>query len=207
MAKSSPKGSGKSIPRVEIDLQISPTQGEDFIATLKLRFEENMERHIGLDWSEIRSRLEAQPQKLSSLYAMETIESTGGEPDVVGFDQKEDEYIFCDCAEQSPAGRRSICYDGAGEAERIKKGVRPGGNAVDLAAEMGIELLSEDQYRDLQELGEFDSKTESWLHTPTKIRDLGGAIFGDFRYETVFVFHNGAPSFYGTRGFRGSLRI
>ena len=204
MAKSSSKGSGKPIPRVEVSLKISPSQGEVLIATLKHRFEENMDRHKGLDWSEIQSRLEAQPAKLSSLHSME---STGGEPDVVSYDQKEDEYIFCDCSEQSPSGRRSICYDGAGEAERIKKGVHPGGNALDLAAAMGIELLSEHQYRDLQELGEFDSKTETWLHTPANIRELGGAIFGDFRYNTVFVFHNGAPSFYASRGFRGSLRI
>ena len=135
------------------------------------------------------------------------METTGGEPDVVGFDKKTGEYIFYDCSEQSPSGRRSICYDGEGEQARIKKGVHPGGNAVDLAAAMGVELLNEEQYRDLQELGEFDTKTESWLKTPSEIRDLGGAIYGNRRYNTVFVGHNSAPSFYAGRGFRGSLRV
>jgi hypothetical protein len=135
------------------------------------------------------------------------MESTGGEPDVVGYDVKTEEFIFFDCSEQSPAGRRSICYDGEGEQERVKKGVHPAGNAVDLAAAMGIELLNEDQYRGLQNLGEFDTKTESWILTPADIRELGGAIFADRRYNHVFVFHNSAPSFYAARGFRGSLRV
>ena len=199
-----PKGSGKPIPRVQIRLDISPNQAEDLLKTLKVRFEQNMERHKGLEWAEVQAKLEADHEKLSSLHAME---STGGEPDVVGYDEKTGEYIFYDCSQQSPSGRRSICYDGKGERERVKKGVHPGGNAVDLAAAMGIELLNEDQYRQLQELGEFDTKTESWLKTPAEIRNLGGAIFGDRRYGQVFVFHNSAPSFYAARGFRGSLRV
>lgn len=134
------------------------------------------------------------------------MESTGGEPDVIAYDKKADEYTFCDCSEQSP-DRRSICYDGAGEKARQKKGVHPGGNAVDLAEKMGVELLNKEQYRTLQELGEFDTTTSSWLKTPQKIRDLGGAIFGDRRYDTVFVYHNGAESFYAARGFRGILKI
>jgi hypothetical protein len=199
-----PKGSEKPIPKVEINLEISPEQGQELLETLKLRFEKNTERHKGLTWAKVQAKLEAQPEKLSSINAMET---TGGEPDVVGYEKKTDEYIFYDCAEQSPSGRRSICYDGEGEQERVKKGVRPGGNAVDLASAMGIELLSEEQYRKLQKLGEFDTKTESWLKTPAEIRDLGGAIYGDRRYNTVFVGHNSAPSFYAGRGFRGLLRV
>lgn len=199
-----PKGSGKPIPKVEVNLEISPEQSKELLKTLMIRFEENMERHKGLEWAKVQEKLEAQPEKLSSLNAMET---TGGEPDVVGFDKKTGEYIFYDCSEQSPSGRRSICYDGEGEQARIKKGVHPGGNAVDLAAAMGVELLNEEQYRDLQELGEFDTKTESWLKTPSEIRDLGGAIYGNRRYNTVFVGHNSAPSFYAGRGFRGSLRV
>lgn len=199
-----PKGSGKPIPKVEVNLEISPDRRKELLETLKHRFEENMARHKGLEWAEVQEKLEAQPEKLSSLNAMET---TRGEPDVVGFDKKTGEYIFYDCSEQSPSGRRSICYDGEGEQARIKKGVHPGGNAVDLAAAMGVELLNEDQYRALQELGEFDTKTESWLKTPSEIRDLGGAIYGNRRYNTVFVGHNSAPSFYAARGFRGSLRV
>ena len=198
-----PKGSGKLIPRVEIKLDISSGQAEALLKKLKLRFEKNMERHKGFEWAKVQAKLETQPEKLSSLHAMET---TGGEPDVVGYDEKTGEYIFYDCSEQSPS-RRSICYDGKGERERIKKGVHPGGNAVDLAEAMGIELLDEDQYRQLQMLGEFDTKTESWLKTPVEIRDLGGAIYGNRRYNRVFVGHNSAPSFYAGRGFRGSLRV
>ena len=198
-----PKGSGKPIPRVEVNLEISSSQGQELLKKLKLRFEKNMDRHKELEWAKVQAKLEAQPEKLSSLNAMET---TGGEPDVIGYDEKTGEYIFYDCSEQSPS-RRSICYDGEGERERIKKGVHPGGNAVDLAEAMGIQLLDEDQYRELQTLGEFDTKTESWLKTPVEIRDLGGAIFGDRRYNTVFVGHNSAPSFYSSRGFRGSLRV
>lgn len=204
MAKKPTKGSGKPIPKVEINMEPSPKQGDELLITLKDRFEKHMNRHKGLEWPRIQARLEASPEKLSSLYAME---STGGEPDVVGYDKKTDEYIFFDCSAQSPSGRRSICYDGEGQEAREKKGVYPGGNAVDLAAAMGIELLNEDNYRQLQELGEFDTKTESWLQTPEGIRKLGGAIFGDRRYDHVFVFHNSAPSFYASRGFRGLLKV
>ena len=204
MAKKLSKGSGKPIPKVEIILELSPEQGEELLKTLKARFEKNMNRHKGLEWPKIKEKLEAHPEKLSSLNAME---STGGEPDVVGYDKKTDEYIFYDCSAQSPKGRRSICYDGEAQEEREKKGVHPAGNAVDLAAAMGIELLNEDQYRELQKLREFDTTTESWLQTPTDIRKLGGAIFADCRYGHIFVFHNSAPSFYAARGFRGSLRV
>ena len=199
-----PKGSGKPIPKVEINLEISPEQGEELLETLKLRFEINMERHKGFEWAKVQAKLEAQPDKLSSLNAMET---TGGEPDVVGYDEKSDEYIFIDCSTQSPSGRRKICYDGEAQEEREKKGVSPAGNAIDLASAMGIELLNEDQYRELQKLGEFDTTTSSWIQTPADIRRLGGAIFVDRRYDHVFVYHNSAPSFYGARGFRGVLRV
>jgi hypothetical protein len=198
------KGSGKPISRIEINLKLSPNQGEELLTTLQDRFEKNMNRHKSLAWSKIEAKLVARPEKLSSLNAME---STGGEPDVVGVDKKTGEYIFYDCSTESPTGRRSICYDREGQKEREKKGVHPAGNAVDLAAAMGIELLNEDQYRELQKLGEFDTKTESWIQTPADIRKLGGALFCDHRYGHVFVFHNSAPSFYAARGFRGSLRI
>jgi hypothetical protein len=204
MAKKSSKGSGKPIPKIEINLELSPEQGEELLKTLQVRFEKNMNRHKGLEWPKIQAKLEAHPEKLSSLNAME---STGGEPDVVGYDKKRGEYIFYDCSAESPKSRRSICYDREGQEEREKKGVHPAGNAVDLAAAMDIELLNEDQYRELQKLGEFDTKTESWIQTPTDIRKLGGALFCDRRYGHVFVFHNSAPSFYAARGFRGSLRV
>ena len=204
MAKKSSKGNGQPIPKIEINLELSPEQGEELLKTLKVRFEKNMPRHKGLEWPKIQAKLEAHPEKLSSLNAME---STGGEPDVVGYDLKTGEYIFYDCSAESPKGRRSICYDREGQEEREKKGVHPAGNAVDLAAAIGIELLSEDQYRELQKLGEFDTKTESWIQTPPGIRKLGGALFCDRRYGHVFVFHNSAPSFYASRGFRGSLSV
>jgi hypothetical protein len=204
MAKKSSKGNGQPIPKLEINLELSPEQGGELLKTLQVRFEENMNRHKGLDWPKIQAKLEAHPEKLSSLNAME---SSGGEPDVVGYDEKTGEYIFYDCSAESPKGRRSICYDRKGQEEREKKGVHPAGNAVDLAAAMGIELLNEDQYRELQKLGEFDTKTESWIKAPTDIRKLGGALFCDRRYGHVFVFHNSAPSFYAARGFRGSLRV
>jgi len=204
MEKKSAKGNGGPIPKIEINLELSPEQGEGLLKTLRVRFEKNMNRHKGLGWTAVQVKLEAQPEKLSSLYAME---STGGEPDVIGFDNKTGEYLFYDCSAESPQGRRSICYDGAGQQERVKKGVHPAGNAVDLAAAMGIELLNEDQYRSLQQLGEFDTKTESWIQTPAEIRKLGGGLFCDRRYGRVFVFHNSAPSFYASRGFRGSLRV
>jgi class 3 adenylate cyclase len=204
MAKKSSKGSGHPIPKIEINLELSPEQGEELLRTLKDRFEKNMQRHKGLEWPKIQAKLEAHPGKLSSLNAME---STGGEPDVVGYDKKTGEYIFYDCAAESPKGRRSICYDGEGQEEREKKGVHPAGNAIDLAAAMGIGLLTEEEYRALQQLGNFDTKTESWIQTPAEIRNLGGALFCDRRYGHVFMFHNSAPSFYAARGFRGSLRV
>jgi len=204
MAKKSSKGSGKPIPKIEIDLEFPPQQLEELLKTLKVRFEKNMNRHKGLEWSQIQSKLEAHPEKLPSLNAME---STGGEPDVVGYDKRTGEYIFYDCSAESPNGRRSMCYDGEAQQEREKKGVHPAGNVIDLAAAMGIELLTEEEYRALQQLGNFDTKTESWVKTPTEIRKLGGALFCDRRYGHVFVFHNSAPSFYAARGFRGSLRV
>lgn len=204
MAKGKSKGGGKPIPKIVISLKLSPGQREELLKTLQVRFEKNMDRHKGLEWSKIQARLNTRPEKLASLSAME---DTGGEPDVVGYDKKTGEYIFYDCSTESPAGRRSICYDRKGQDEREKKGVHPAGNAVDLAAAMGVELLNEDQYRELQRLGEFDTKTESWIQTPADIRKLGGALFCDRRYGHVFVFHNSAPSFYAARGFRGSLRV
>ena len=204
MAKKPSKGNGRPIPKVEINLELSPEQGAELLKTLNVRFEENMNRHKGLEWPKIQAKLEGHPAKLLSLNAME---STGGEPDVVGFDEKTGEYIFYDCSAESPKGRRSVCYDGKGQAEREKKGVHPAGNAVDIAAAMGIELLNEDQYRALQKLGKFDTKTSSWIQTPADIRKLGGAIFADRRFDHVFVYHNSAPTFYGARGFRGSLSL
>jgi hypothetical protein len=204
MAIKPSKGSGQPIPKIEINLECSPEQGEELLKTLKVRFEKNMQRHNGLEWPKIQAKLEAHPEKLSSLNAME---STGGEPDVVGYDLKTGEYIFYDCSAESPIGRRSICYDGEAQEEREKKGVHPAGNAVDLAAAMGIELLAEEEYRALQQLGNFDTRTESWVKAPADIRKLGGALFCDRRYGHVFVFHNSAPSFYASRGFRGSLSV
>ena len=204
MATRSSKGSGKPIPKIEINLEFTPEQREELLKTLQVRFEKNINRHKGLEWAKVQAKLEARPEKLPSLHAME---STGGEPDVVGYDQKTGEYIFYDCSAESPEGRRSICYDRKGQEEREKKGVYPAGNAADLAAAMGIDLLDEDQYRELQKLGEFDTKTESWVRTPSDIRKLGGALFCDRRYGHVFVFHNSAPSFYAARGFRGSLKV
>jgi len=181
---------------------LSGEQAAELLRTLKARFEKNMRRHPGLDWAKVRARLEAKPAKLWSLDDMET---TGGEPDVVGYDAATGEYIFYDCAAESPAGRRSICYDLKGLESR--KEHRPAHSAVEMAAEMDIELLTEAQYRELQQLGTFDAKTSNWLQTPANIRQLGGAIFADFRFGTVFVYHNGAQSYYGGRGFRGSLRV
>jgi hypothetical protein len=204
VAKKPSKGSGKPIPKIQLNLKLPPKQGEKLLETLRDRFEKNQNRHKGLEWPKLQARLEAHPEKLASLHAME---STGGEPDVVGYDKKTGEYIFYDCSAESPAGRRSICYDREGQQEREKKGVHPAGNAVDLAAAMGIELLTEEEYRALQKLGDFDTRTESWVKTPPDIRQLGGALFCDRRYGHVFVFHNSAPSFYAARGFRGALRV
>ncbi|WP_211276574.1 DUF4256 domain-containing protein [Archangium gephyra] len=177
-------------------------QREEILRTLKARFEKNMNRHQGLQWAKVQARLEANAEKLWSLHEMER---TGGEPDVVGHDKKTGEYIFYDCSAESPKGRRSVCYDREGLESR--KEHRPDNSAVDMAAAMGIELLTEEQYRELQKLGEFDTKTSSWVKTPSDIRKLGGALFGDRRYDNVFVYHNGAQSYYAARAFRGSLRV
>lgn len=174
----------------------------ELLATLKARFEKNRRRHENLDWAKVEERLEAHPEKLRSLQKME---ETGGEPDVVGYDEKSGEVLFYDCAAESPKGRRSICYDR--KALDARKENKPKDSAVGMAAAMGIELLTEEQYRELQELGAFDTKTSSWVLTPPAIRKLGGAIFCDRRYDTVFVYHNGAESYYAARGFRGSLRV
>lgn len=184
--------------------ELSSEQDGDFVKVLQERFEKNIKRHRGIKWADVKARLDANPEKLWSLNEMET---SGGEPDVVGFDQKTGEYIFYDCSAESPSGRRSICYDGKGQAAREKKGIHLNGNAVDMAKAMGIEILNDDEYRALQKLGDFDTKTSSWVKTPDEIRELGGAIFMDKRYKTVFLYHNGAESFYSARGFRGSLRV
>jgi hypothetical protein len=181
---------------------LSAEQQKELLTTLKSRFEKNMKRHKGLDWNKVKEKLETNAEKLWSLSEMEI---TSGEPDVVGYDKKNDEFIFYDCSAESPKGRRSICYDLEGLESR--KEFKPENNAIDMAAEMGIELLNEEEYRALQKLGNFDSKTSSWLKTPADIRKLGGAIFADFRYGNVFVYHNGAQSYYGGRGFRGSLKV
>ncbi|NLG96712.1 MAG: DUF4256 domain-containing protein [Chloroflexi bacterium] len=204
MAKTPSKGSGQPRVKIEIDRELSPQQREELLKTLRDRFEKNTHRHPGLEWSEIQAKLEAHPEKLASLGAMER---TGGEPDVVGRDPVTGEFIFYDCSAESPSGRRSICYDREGQKERERKGVYPAGNAVDIAAEIGIEILNEEEYRTLQELGEFDTRTESWIKTPADIRERGGALFCDRRYGHVFTFHNSAQSFYAGRGFRGSLRV
>jgi hypothetical protein len=175
---------------------------EALLETLEVRFEENPARHEGISWADVRARLEADDEKLSSLAAMER---SGGEPDVVGHDRETDEYLFFDCSRQSPEGRRSLCYDG--EALAARKKHKPDGSAAETAADMGVELLTEAEYRSLQELGEFDTKTSSWLRTPPDVRERGGAIFGDYRYGRVFVYHNGAQSYYAARGFRCSLRV
>jgi hypothetical protein len=180
----------------------TPKQREELLKTLQVRFEKNINRHEGIEWSKVRAKLEANTEKLWSLHEMER---TGGEPDVVGHDKKTGEYIFYDCSAESPKGRRSVCYDREGLEAR--KEFRPENNAMDMAAAIGIELLTEEQYRELQKLGNFDTKTSSWLKTPSDIRKLGGAIFGDRRYGHVFVYHNGAPSYYAARGFRGTLRV
>lgn len=182
--------------------ELSREQHAALLKTLKARFEKNMDRHTGLEWAEVQARLEALPGKLWSLNEME---KTGGEPDVVGHDPGTGEVIFYDCSAESPRGRRNVCYDRA--ALESRKEYKPGDSAMDMAAAMGIEILTEEQYRELQRLGEFDTKTSSWLKTPPEIRGLGGALFGDRRYNHVFVYHNGAPSYYGVRGFRGSLRV
>jgi len=175
---------------------------EELVKTMEVRFNANPNRHAGMDWADIRSRLEANPEKLWSLYEMER---TGGEPDVAGYDQLTGEYLIFDCSAETPAGRRNLCYDHP--ALESRKSFKPQDSAMNMAAIMGIEMLTEEQYRELQALGHFDMKTSSWLKTPAEIRKLGGAIFGDFRYGRVFVYHNGADSYYGVRGFRGVLKV
>ena len=184
------------------NLTLSKKQSEEVLKALKARFEKNMNRHQGLEWAKIQTRLEANAEKLWSLSEMER---TGGEPDVVGHDKKTGEYIFCDCSAESPKDRRSLCYDR--EALDSRKENKPKDNAIDMAAAMGVELLTEEQYRELQKLGNFDAKTSSWVKTPSNIRKLGGALFCDRRFNTVFLYHNGAESYYAARGFRGSLRV
>ncbi|TVX86864.1 DUF4256 domain-containing protein [Paenibacillus agilis] len=189
---------GPSSSKKELSLE----QHEELLTLLKARFEKNMDRHSDLEWANVQAKLEANPDKLWSLHEME---KTEGEPDVVGYDAQLGEYIFYDCSKESPKGRRSICYDL--EALESRKQHKPENNAIDMAAAMGIELLTEEQYRELQKLGNFDLKTSSWVQTPANIRKLGGAIFCDRRYDMVFVYHNGAESYYAARGFRGSLRV
>ena len=182
--------------------RLSPDQRVELLITLRARFEKNMNRHKGLEWANVQAKLEASAEKLWSLNEMER---TGGEPDVVGHDKKTGEYIFNDCSAESPKGRRSLCYDR--EALESRKEHKPENSAIDMSAEIGIELLTQEQYRQLQKLGDFDTKTSSWVKTPSDIRKLGGAVFCDRRYDTVFMYHNGAESYYAARGFRGSLKV
>jgi hypothetical protein len=184
--------------------KLSQEQHEKVLGALKARFEKNVNRHAGLEWAKVKAKLEAN-NNTEKLWSLNEMERTGGEPDVVGHDKRANEYIFCDCSEESPKGRRNVCYDREGQESR--KEHRPKDNAIDMAAAMGIELLTEDQYRELQKLGNFDTKTSSWLRTPPDIRKLGGGLFADFRYGNVFVYHNGAQSYYSVRAFRGSLRV
>ena len=182
--------------------KLPPAQSEELLKTLKARFEKNMNRHKGLEWPKVQAKLEANPEKLRVL---EEMEITGGEPDVVDNDKKTGEYVFYDCSAESPKDRRSLCYDH--EALEKRKEHKPADSAINMATEMGIEILTEEQYRELQKFGKFDTKTSSWVKTPSEIRKLGGAIFCDRRYDTVFLYHNGADSYYAARGFRGSLRV
>jgi hypothetical protein len=181
---------------------LSPAQAGELLNTLRVRFEKHMDRHRGLAWAEIQAKLTSNTEKLWSLQQME---NTGGEPDVIAYDKKTGEYIFNDCSAESPNGRRSLCYDGA--ALESRKENKPKGSASEMASAIGVELLTEEQYRELQQLGKFDAKTSSWVKTPAEIRDLGGALFCDRRYNTVFVYHNGAESYYAARGFRGLLKV
>jgi hypothetical protein len=182
--------------------KLSPEEGEELLLTLRARFEKNMKRHKGLEWAKVEAKLEGNAEKLWSLHEMEL---TGGEPDVVGHDKKTGEYVFYDCSAESPKGRRSVCYDH--EALESRKEHKPGNSALGMAADMGVEILTEEQYRELQKLGDFDEKTSSWIKTPAEIRKLGGAVFCDRRYDTVFLYHNGAESYYAARGFRGALKV
>lgn len=185
-----------------IKKELSPKQQQELLSVLKTRFEKNMQRHKGISWNDVAAKLQANAGKLCSLNEME---NTGGEPDVVGFDKKTGEYFFYDCAAESPAGRRSLCYDG--EALASRKENKPKGSAMEMAAAMGVQILNEEQYRALQQLGPFDLKTSSWIQTPAAIRKLGGALFCDRRYNTVFLYHNGAESYYAARGFRGCVKV
>jgi hypothetical protein len=189
--------------------ELAPVHAKELINTLRARFEKNLNRHKGIEWSNVQAKLEAylsgKHTGMEKLWSLNEMERTGGEPDVVGHDKKTEEYIFYDCSAESPKGRRSVCYDREGQESR--KEHKPENNAIDMAAAMGIEILNEEQYRELQKLGNFDTKTSSWLKTPSSIRKLGGAIFGDYRYGHVFVYHNGAQSYYGARGFRGSISV
>ncbi|WP_264566928.1 DUF4256 domain-containing protein [Flavobacterium sp. N3904] len=182
--------------------ELSPEQHDELIGVLKTRFEKDKNRHKNLEWEKVQTKLQAHPEKLWSLYEMER---TGGEPDVFTLDEKTGEYFFYDCSAETPKGRRSLCYDR--EALDSRKEFKPENNAIDMATAMGVELLTEEQYRELQQFGNFDTKTSSWLKTPPEIRKLGGAIFADFRYNNVFIYHNGASSYYAVRGFRGLLRV
>ncbi|XVJ65994.1 MAG: DUF4256 domain-containing protein [Lacibacter sp.] len=181
---------------------LSATEQDELLQVLQLRFQKNSKRHTGIEWKEVEKKLLTKKEKLWSLNQME---ATGGEPDVISYDKKTSEYLFVDCSAESPIGRRSVCFDKEGWESR--KEHRPANNAIDMASEMGIELLTEEQYRQLQQLGYFDAKTSSWIQTPASIRKLGGALFADYRYGTVFVYHNGAQSYYASRGFRGSLKV
>jgi hypothetical protein len=198
--------SPETTPRIILDIdmakKLSREQREELLNTLQTRFAQHMNRHKGIAWANVQAKLEAHPESLWSLHEMER---TGGEPDVVHHDTTTGEYVFYDCAAESPKGRRSVCYDR--EALDARKEHKPAQNAMEMAAAMGIELLNEEQYRELQQLGKFDTKTSSWLITPSDVRKLGGALFGDFRYGRVFIYHNGAESYYAARGFRGSLRV
>lgn len=189
---------------IDTKRKLLPEQQLELLGILKARFEKNPNRHKGVEWSNVQAKLEANPEKLWWLNEMER---SGGEPDVVSLDKKSEEFTFVDCSAETPKNRRNCCYDKPAQDEREKKGVFPQGNALDMASSIGIELLTEDQYRALQQFGNFDTKTSSWLQTPADIRKAGGAIFGDRRYSHVFVYHNGAPSFYAVRGFRGLLRV
>ncbi|MCW3108575.1 MAG: hypothetical protein JWQ09_3081 [Segetibacter sp.] len=184
--------------------ELSPEQREELVKALKARFEKNMNRHKGLEWAKVQAKLDP-PDGGEKLWPLNEMERTGGEPDIVGYDTKTGEYIFYDCSAESPKGRRSLCYDR--EALESRKEYKPENNAMDMAAAIGIELLSEEQYRELQQLGNFDTKTSSWVKTPSEIRKLGGALFCDRRYNHVFLYHNGEESYYAARGFRGSLRV
>ncbi len=188
--------------KISTKKELSPEQSEELLSVLKARFEKNMNRHKDFEWDKVQAKLDANTEKLWSLHEMEI---TGGEPDVIGYDKSEDEYIFCDCSAESPKGRRSVCYDR--EALESRKKHKPENSAIDMATAMGIEILTEEQYRALQKLENFDKKTSSWVQTPTDIRELGGALFCDYRFGHVFVYHNGAESYYAARGFRGSLRV